>query len=104
MNDKHYIGGQWVTPMLTKTFNVINPANEEIITRVSAGNAEDIDAAVSAARLAFDEGPWPRLSGAERAKQSGIGRELGVWGLNNYLETKQITRFSSDEPWGWYIK
>jgi betaine-aldehyde dehydrogenase len=67
MNDKHYIGGQWVTPMSTQAFTVINPANEEIITRVSAGNAEDIDSAVCAARLAFDEGSWPRLTGADRA-------------------------------------
>ena len=37
-------------------------------------------------------------------KHSGIGRELGEWGLDNYLETKQITRYDSDRPWGWYIK
>ncbi|MBE9539665.1 MAG: aldehyde dehydrogenase family protein, partial [Proteobacteria bacterium] len=67
MNDKHYIGGQWRAPLSKETFAVINPANEETITRVCAGNAEDIDAAVSAARLAFDEGPWPHLSGVERA-------------------------------------
>lgn len=33
-------------------------------------------------------------------KQNGIGRELGEWGYNNYLETKQITRYSG-EAWGW---
>ncbi len=36
-------------------------------------------------------------------KQSGIGRELGRWGLEGYLETKQITRCHSAEPWGWYL-
>lgn len=67
MNDKHYIGGQWVTPNSSETIAVINPANEEEIARVPAGNAQDIDAAVTAARAAFDDGPWPKLSGAQRA-------------------------------------
>ena len=53
---------------------------------------------VNCSQPTFVEAPWGGY------KQSGIGRELGKWGLNNYLETKQITRFDSDEPWGWYIK
>lgn len=53
---------------------------------------------INCSQPTFVEGPWGGY------KQSGIGRELGQWGLNNYLETKQITTFKSDEPWGWYIK
>ena len=45
MNDKHYIGGQWLTPSSSETIAVINPATEEEIARVPAGNAQDIDAA-----------------------------------------------------------
>jgi betaine-aldehyde dehydrogenase len=37
-------------------------------------------------------------------KKSGVGRELGPWGLQNYLQPKQITSYVVDEPWGWYIK
>jgi betaine-aldehyde dehydrogenase len=53
---------------------------------------------VNCSQPTFVEAPWGGY------KQSGIGRELGEWGLNNYLETKQITSFTSEEPWGWYIK
>ena len=53
---------------------------------------------INCSQPTFTEAPWGGY------KQSGIGRELGRWGLENYLETKQITRFTSDEPWGWYIK
>ena len=53
---------------------------------------------INCSQPTFSHAPWGGY------KQSGIGRELGVWGLNNYLETKQITTFSSDKPWGWYIK
>jgi len=35
-------------------------------------------------------------------KKSGNGRELGKWGYENHLETKEITRFSGNNPWGWY--
>ncbi|MGX6998733.1 aldehyde dehydrogenase family protein [Caballeronia sp. KNU42] len=53
---------------------------------------------INCSQPTFTEAPWGGY------KQSGIGRELGEWGLNNYLETKQITRYNSDKPWGWYIK
>ena len=67
MNKKHYINGTWVSPATSETFSVINPATEELIAEIPAGNRVDIDAAVKAARTAFDQGPWPRLSGTERA-------------------------------------
>lgn len=53
---------------------------------------------INCSQPTFTEAPWGGY------KQSGIGRELGEWGLNNYLEIKQITRYESDQPWGWYIK
>lgn len=45
----------------------------------------------------FLEPPWGGM------KKSGVGRELGTWGLMNFLEPKQITAYRSSEPWGWYL-
>ncbi len=53
---------------------------------------------INCSQPTFVEAPWGGY------KQSGIGRELGRWGFESYLETKQITRFDSAQPWGWYIK
>ena len=53
---------------------------------------------INCSQPTFTEAPWGGY------KKSGIGRELGVWGLNNYLETKQITTYDRSKPWGWYIK
>ena len=67
MKNKHYINGTWVSPATNETFSVINPATEALIAEIPAGNSVDIDCAVKAARTAFDQGPWPRLSSSERA-------------------------------------
>jgi len=53
---------------------------------------------INCSQPTFTEAPWGGY------KQSGIGRELGEWGLNNYLETKQITTYDRSKPWGWYLK
>ena len=68
MRDRLFIGGEWVAPIRGGSFPVIDPATEEVFAHAPAGTAEDIDRAVKAARKAFDEGPWPRMSGKERAK------------------------------------
>ena len=61
------IGGRWVPARSGKTFEVINPANEQLIANVSEGDKEDVAGAVKAARKAFDQGPWARMKPAERA-------------------------------------
>jgi len=62
-----YIDGKWVPSSDGKTFDVVNPATEEVILQIAAATAEDVDAAVKAARRAFDTGGWPKLTGAARA-------------------------------------
>lgn len=65
--DRFFIGGEWKTPSSSDTFDVINPSTEDIFFSVAEARAADLDDAVSAAREAFDHGPWPRLTHAERA-------------------------------------
>ncbi|MCK2212676.1 aldehyde dehydrogenase [Actinomadura sp. ATCC 31491] len=67
-HDTLFIGGEWVAPAGTGTIDVISPHTEEVVGRVPDGTAADMDRAVAAAREAFDRGPWPRLSFAERAE------------------------------------
>jgi aldehyde dehydrogenase (NAD+) len=61
-----YIDGGWAAPAGSDVLEVVNPATEEVAARVPEGSPADIDAAVAAARTAFDSGPWPRMSPAER--------------------------------------
>ncbi|XVE54296.1 hypothetical protein DITRI_Ditri03aG0069400 [Diplodiscus trichospermus] len=65
---KLFINGEFVDSISGKTFEVVDPRTEAVVTRVSEGNAEDVYLAVKAARQAFDHGPWPRLSGSERGR------------------------------------
>jgi betaine-aldehyde dehydrogenase len=76
-HDKLFIGGEWVAPAGTGTIDVISPHTEEVVGRVPDGTAEDVDRAVAAAREAFDHGPWPRLTFAERA--AAIGRLAEIY-------------------------
>jgi betaine-aldehyde dehydrogenase len=65
-HDKLFIGGKWVEPAGDGVIEVISPHSEEPVGRVPEGTPADIDRAVTAARAAFDEGPWPRMAPHER--------------------------------------
>ena len=62
-----YVGGEFIASTGNGTIEVISPHTEEVIARVPDGTTADIDKAVAAARDAFDNGPWPRLTPTERA-------------------------------------
>ena len=62
------IGGEWVDSQTGESIDVLNPATEQPIARVAAAGPEDIDRAVSAARQAFETGPWPAMSPSERSR------------------------------------
>jgi aldehyde dehydrogenase (NAD+) len=73
------IGGEWRDASDGGTMPVVNPATEEVIAEVAAASAADVDAAVTAARQAF-EGPWGALSARERGRL--------VWQLGERLQEK----------------
>jgi aldehyde dehydrogenase (NAD+) len=74
--EQFYIDGAWVAPSSQSKFNIISSSTEEVVARVAEAAEPDIDRAVAAARRAFDQGPWPRLSHAERAEYlRAIARE-----------------------------
>ena len=75
---KLLIGGQWVEAQSGKTFETYNPATGEVLAQVVEGDRAEIDQAVTAARKAFESGPWPDMSPAER------GRLL--WKLSDLIE------------------
>lgn len=62
----HFIGGKWVQSRDGKTLDVFDPATGQNISRVAAGDAPEVDAAVAAARAAFN-GPWSKFTAAERS-------------------------------------
>jgi aldehyde dehydrogenase (NAD+) len=63
-----FVGGQWRAPASGETYATVNPATEEVSAHVAKGDERDVDLAVQAARRAFDQGPWPRMAAAERAR------------------------------------
>src|SRR5690606_404144 len=65
--DKLYIGGEWVAPAGGGRLEIVNPNSEEIVAVVAEAGPADMDAAIAAAREAFDNGPWPATPPAERA-------------------------------------
>jgi phenylacetaldehyde dehydrogenase len=75
---KLLIDGQWVDARSGKTFAVFDPSNGQQIAQVAEGGADDVDAAVAAARRAFDAGAWAKMKPTERGKL--------VWKLGDVLE------------------
>jgi len=66
-HDTFFIDGKWVAPAGTGTIEVVSPFTEEVVGRVPDATPADIGRAVAAARNAFDHGPWPQMTPAERA-------------------------------------
>ena len=93
--ERLFIDGRWVAPAKNGTFETIDPSTEAIIAKVAAATAEDVDLAVRAARKAFDEGPWPRMSGAERA---AVLRSIGKGIRDRLQELAEIEVRDNGKP------
>jgi aldehyde dehydrogenase (NAD+) len=82
-----YIDGTWTQGTGTDELTVINPATEEIIGTVPNGSVDDAHAAIDAARRAFDDGPWPRMTPQERV---AILTRMGEIMLRRYDELIEL--------------
>jgi aldehyde dehydrogenase (NAD+) len=79
--DRLFIDGRWEKPSNAAQIEVINCATEEVLLRIAQAQEADVTRAVHAARSAFDRGPWPRMTHAERAAQlRALAREMGKRG------------------------
>ncbi|MFQ5717689.1 MAG: aldehyde dehydrogenase family protein, partial [Nitrospinales bacterium] len=75
---KMLIGGKRVDASSGKTFEALDPSNNSLLANVPHGDREDIDRAVKAARQAFENGPWRKLTASERGKL--------IWTLADLIE------------------
>ena len=66
--DKFFIGNEWVSPSSTQIFEVMNASTGELVATAPEGANKDIDAAVLAARAAFEHGEWANSSPSDRAE------------------------------------
>ncbi len=64
--DKLFIDGAWVAAHSGRSIEIVDPNTEQVTAIVAEADEADMDAAVAAARRAFDDGPWPRMSAAQR--------------------------------------
>src|SRR6201994_3859703 len=92
---KLFIDGEWVEAASGKTFDTPNPATGEILARGAEGDAEDINRAVRAARRAFEEGPWGRMTPSDRGR---IVWKIGDLILEHAEELAQLESLDNGKP------
>jgi phenylacetaldehyde dehydrogenase len=90
-----FINGQWVDAASGKTFETPDPATGETLARIAEGDAEDINRAVKAARKAFEEGPWSRMTPSERGR---IVWKIGEKILEHTDELAQLESLDNGKP------
>jgi len=90
-----FINGQWSDAASGKTFETPDPATGETLARVAEGDAEDINRAVTAARKAFEEGPWSRMTPSDRGR---IVWKIGDLILEHTDELAQLESLDNGKP------
>jgi phenylacetaldehyde dehydrogenase len=91
-----FIDGQWTAAASGRTFDTPNPATGQILASVAEGDGEDIERAVRAARRAFDEGPWGRLTPSERGR---VIWRIGDLILEHAEELAQLESLDNGKPY-----
>ena len=89
------IDGQWLSSVSGKTFEVVNPATEEVIAHVAEGDKEDINLAVKAARKAFESGPWSAITPSDRGRMVS---KIGDLILENLDELAELESLDNGKP------
>ena len=90
-----FIDGKWSDSASGRTFETPNPATGETLARVAEGEAEDIDRAVKAARRAFEQGPWSRMTPSERGR---VIWRIGDLILEHLDELAQLESLDNGKP------
>lgn len=75
---KLLINGQWLDSQSGKHFDVFDPATDQVIAKVAQGDAADVELAVKAAREAFDNGPWSKMTASHRSRL--------IWRISELIE------------------
>lgn len=84
------IDGEWVAAASGKTFSVYNPATGTVMAQVAEADSEDVAWAVRAARRAFDEGPWRKMTGSQRGRLLWKLADLIEQHLEEFAEIESI--------------
>jgi acyl-CoA reductase-like NAD-dependent aldehyde dehydrogenase len=75
-----FIGNEWTDASSKKTFSTVNPSTGDVIAEMAAGDASDVDAAVGAARAAFEDPKWRTMDAADRGKL--------LWRIGDAIEAR----------------
>lgn len=94
---KLLIDGKWVAAKSGKTFDVFDPATDQVFAQVAEGDAADVELAVAAARKAFDEGPWSKMTASQRSQ---IIWRIGDLIEQNADELAQMETIDNGKPVG----
>jgi acyl-CoA reductase-like NAD-dependent aldehyde dehydrogenase len=99
--DKLYVGGHWTAPATGEVLEVRSPHDKSLVGTAPHAAPADVDAAVAAARLAFDEGPWPRLTPPER--QAVVARFVKLYAARADEFAALVTAENGTPLWftGW---
>jgi len=92
---KLYINGEFVPSESGKTFDILNPANNQVFASAYKGGIADAEKAILAARKAYDEGPWGKMSNLERSKYLLKARDVMARYIEKFatIETLECGKF-----------
>jgi aminomuconate-semialdehyde/2-hydroxymuconate-6-semialdehyde dehydrogenase len=95
LTTEHWIGGARAASANGETYDDVDPATGEVFAKIASGGAADVDRALAAARRAFDTGPWPRTTAAQRAK---VLRRLGELLVEHREELARLESRDAGKP------